>query len=104
MLVTNWRNGQYFIHIYMKSVPYLMEAFAEVLKDKRELRSLTQRQMADAMGSVRSLVSFLENGKNMPSLQTFFVIAETLEISPAELLNDVMVTMERMRGRKKNPL
>lgn len=88
----------------MKPVPYLIEAFAEVLKDKRELRGLTQRQMADAMGSVRSLVSFLENGKNMPSLQTFFVIAETLEISPTELLNDVMVSMERMRGRRNNPL
>lgn len=85
---------------YMKSVPYLMEAFAEVLKDKREMRGLTQRQMADAMESVRSMVSFLENGKNMPSLQTFFVIAEALQISPNELLNDVLATMQRMRGRK----
>ena len=84
----------------MKSVPYLMEAFAEVLKAKREMRGLTQRQMADAMESVRSMVSFLENGKNMPSLQTFFVIAETLQISPNELLNDVVVTMQRMRSRR----
>lgn len=81
----------------MKNIPYLMDAFATELKIKREQRGITQRELAEKMNSARSLISFLENGKNMPSLQTFFVLAETLEIDPKEFLNDVMSTMLRMK-------
>lgn len=85
----------------MRNVQFLGEAFAEVLLKYREQRGLTQRQLAEAMESARSLISFLENTKHMPSLQTFFAISEVLHVDPRELLNEVVVAMERMRSQKK---
>ena len=85
----------------MKNVPFLLEAFAEVLKNQREMRNFTQRELAERMESARSLISFLENAKNMPSLQTFFAIADVLQISPREFLDEVVMTMERMRSSRQ---
>lgn len=84
----------------MRNVQFLGEAFAEVLLKYREQRGMTQRQLAESMDSARSLISFLENAKHMPSLQTFFSIAEVLHIDPRELLNEVIIVMERMRARR----
>jgi len=85
----------------MKNVPFLLEAFAEVLKNQREMRNLTQRELSVRMESARSLISFFENSKNIPSLQTFFVIADALGTTPRELLDAVTTTMERLRASKE---
>lgn len=81
----------------MKEIPYLVKSFASELKIRRELCGMTQRQLAEKMDSTRSLISFLENEKNMPSLQTFFVIAQTLEVDPREFLDSIMARMASLK-------
>lgn len=85
----------------MRNVQFLGEAFAEVLLKYREMRGMTQRQLAERMESARSLISFLENSKHMPSLQTFFAISEVLGVDPRELLAEVVAVMERMRSSRQ---
>lgn len=55
----------------------------------RKLRGMSQEQLAEKAGVSRSLLSIIEapNTANSFSMETFFDIADALEISPADLLN-----------------
>jgi len=81
----------------MKEVPFLKESFAETLRHRREMCGLTQHELASKMDSARSLISFLENAKHFPSLQTFFLLSHVLSVDPLEFLSDITATMERKR-------
>ncbi len=55
----------------------------------RKLRGMSQEQLAEKAGVSRSLLSIIEapNTANSFSMEAFFDNAETLDISPADLLN-----------------
>lgn len=53
------------------------EAIREVLR-AREARGMTQRQLAEATGTSRSVISRLESGRHSPTVDTLAVIANAL--------------------------
>lgn len=56
------------------------EAIAEVLRARQEM-GLTQADLAEAVGTTRSVISRLESGRHSPTLDTLTQVAEALGCS-----------------------
>jgi transcriptional regulator with XRE-family HTH domain len=54
----------------------------------RKSSDMTQRQLADAIGSTTPAVSRLESGGHLPSLTTLLRVAEALAVTPCRLLTE----------------
>lgn len=63
--------------------------FGEKIKSLRQERSWTQPQLAQEMGVEQSYLSKLENGKSIPSSDTFSLLMRVFEQRADELLSDV---------------
>lgn len=63
--------------------------FGEKIKSLRQERSWTQPQLAQEMGMEQSYLSKLENGKSIPSPDTFSLFMRVFEQRADELLSDV---------------
>ncbi len=55
------------------------------IRTTRELRSMSQEELAARVGINNSFLSQLERGLKAPSLKTLFRIAEELEVQPGHL-------------------
>lgn len=73
----------------MKKIPYLAEAFVQVLQDARYQARMSQQDLAKSVGCARSFISFIETKNNLPSLNAFMAMAEALGVPPDELLRRV---------------
>lgn len=75
-------------------VPATQEAEAEgidvarAVRDIRNSRSLSQRQLAGRMNVPRTYISKIENGKAMPTLSSLERLATALEVDICMLLRD----------------
>lgn len=58
--------------------------FANRLRELRNKKNLSAREMSIALGQNVNYVNLIENGKRFPSLQGFFLLCEYLEISPSD--------------------
>lgn len=70
----------------MNEVPYLPEAFAQILQEAREEARLSQQELARRVNCARSFISFLETRTHLPSLNAFLVICSALDLPPVELV------------------
>lgn len=62
-------------------------AFGEVLRELRRRAGLSQEALALEAGIQRNYVSLIERGLNSPSLRVLFKLAQTLQVSTAELMD-----------------
>ena len=62
----------------------------ERIQIAREERSMTQRDLANAIGCTPQHISAIERGTKTPTLETFANIASTLHVPSDVLLQDVM--------------
>jgi transcriptional regulator with XRE-family HTH domain len=62
--------------------------FDKKLKNLRELASMSQAELAKAVGVSTVMISQYENGKKMPGRETVIRIAEVFGISSSDLLGD----------------
>lgn len=62
------------------------EYFNENLKEARERRGMTQKEVADIIGVAKSTYSLYESGNREPNDQTIKKIADTLNVSADDLL------------------
>lgn len=60
------------------------------IKKQRELKKLTQEELAEKVGLSRNYISFLERGTKAPRLETLINIANALGVSANTLLIDVL--------------
>lgn len=60
--------------------------FNENLKNARERRSLSQKDLAEQIGVAKSTYSLYESGNREPNVQTIKRIADALNVSADELL------------------
>ncbi len=58
------------------------------IKYYRKLKALSQLQLANDVGINAQYLSKIECGKQMPSLEVLFLIADKLSIDPAVLISD----------------
>jgi transcriptional regulator with XRE-family HTH domain len=61
---------------------------AHAVRELRQVRNLSQRQLAGRMGVPRTYISKIENGKAMPTLSSLDRLARALKVDIAALLRD----------------
>jgi transcriptional regulator with XRE-family HTH domain len=61
---------------------------ASAVRDLRQVRNLSQRQLAARMGVPRTYISKIENGKAMPTLSSLDRLARALQVDISALLRD----------------
>lgn len=70
-------------------MPYDEKAVGAAISRKRIEKGLSQEILSALAGISRSHLSLLENGKKTVMLDTFWRIADALEIKPSELLKEI---------------
>lgn len=58
------------------------QEFITRLRDFRNKRKISAREMSLSLGQNVNYINLIENGKRLPSMQGFFLICEYLKISP----------------------
>ena len=67
----------------------------QVLQRKREQKKLSQEVISGLAGIGRTHLSAIERGERKPTLETFFKIAEALNIRPSVLLAEIEAELEK---------
>lgn len=65
------------------------EACAQVLRQHREKRGLSQHALANEAGINRNNTSLYETAERMPTIHTLFVLARALNVSPDLLIKEI---------------
>lgn len=65
------------------------EIVGQVLQRKREQKKLSQEVISGLAGIGRTHLSAIERGERKPTLETFFKLAEALNIRPSVLLAEI---------------
>ncbi|MDN5204599.1 helix-turn-helix transcriptional regulator [Fulvivirgaceae bacterium BMA10] len=67
----------------------LEKAFSKALKEIREEKGLSQNDVVKASGTLldRNTFQRYDAGRGTPKMKNLFIIAETLGISPGEIVN-----------------
>lgn len=58
-----------------------------IIKKKRESMNITQEELSARIDLSQGNLSNIENGKNFPSMDTFFALVEILNIEPNQFLS-----------------
>jgi transcriptional regulator with XRE-family HTH domain len=78
------------------------KAFGQALRRLRTARQSSQEQLGFESGFDRTYVSLLERGVQSPTLRTMFQICGTLNISFAEMVQQVELFLKSEGLRKRN--
>jgi len=65
------------------------EIVGKVIKESREKKGLSQEVMSGLACIGRTHLSAIERGVRKPTLETFFRIAESMEILPSDLMKKI---------------
>jgi len=64
----------------------MISGLGERIKEQRELRGLSQKELADKINVSASIVSNYENGERSPSLESLMALARTFQCTTDYLL------------------
>lgn len=64
----------------------MIKVLTERLKEQRELKHLSQKDVANAVGMSASIISNYENGDRLPSLENLIILARFYKCSTDYLL------------------
>ena len=79
----------------MNEVQGLSKAFGKVIAELRAKRGISQEQLAEAIGSTNVYISLLESGRRKPSLNATILLAQSLEIQPDKLTEQVITMLKQ---------
>ena len=71
------------------------ELVGQVIQRKREQKKLSQEVISGLAGIGRTHLSAIERGERKPTLETFFKIAEALNIRPSILMAEIEAELEK---------
>ena len=71
------------------------ELVGQVIQRKREQKKLSQEVISGLAGIGRTHLSAIERGERKPTLETFFKIAEALNIRPSVLMEEIEAEIEK---------
>ena len=57
-----------------------MKDYRAILKRHREMKGLSQNQLAKQLGITQTFLSEIERGRKNPSLEQFFILCKALDI------------------------
>lgn len=84
----------------MEDYPYLIDAVSHVLTRLREDAGLSKRRLAEIAGIDRVYLLQIEQGKYRPTLNSIFLIADALGLSPALLVD--LIRQEQQKLSEKS--
>ena len=84
----------------MEKYPYLNEAVANVLKERREALAMSKRKLSELAMIERAYITGLENGKWNVTLNVLFFLSEALEVEPERFVGLVRDEIENLKKRK----
>ena len=84
----------------MEKYPYLNEAVANVLKERREALAMSKRKLSELAMIERAYITGLENGKWNVTLNVFFFLSEALEIAPEKFIELVRNEIEQLKNER----
>lgn len=67
----------------------------QVIQRKREQKKLSQEVISGLAGIGRTHLSAIERGERKPTLETFFKIAEALNVRPSILMAEIEAELEK---------
>jgi len=70
----------------MRSNAIIKKTLQNKLRKHRRLAKMTQEDLAEKIGMSRAYVGYIEQGRNIPSLNTIDKIARALKIKVSELI------------------
>ena len=76
-------------------MPYNSRAFGIVISRLRTGKGISQERFSAMADIARSHLTMLENGRKVVRLDTFFRIAEALDMKPTELIHLVEEEIEK---------
>ena len=71
------------------------ELVGQVIQSKREQKKLSQEVVSGLAGIGRTHLSAIERGERKPTLETFFKIAEALNIRPSALMAEIEAELDK---------
>jgi transcriptional regulator with XRE-family HTH domain len=75
----------------------LKVAFGNVIRELRLSAGISQEVLSLQCGRHRTYVSLIERGKNAPSILTLWVLAESLDVSPSDVIARVEARLASSR-------
>mgnify|MGYP003320299259 CR=1 FL=1 len=73
------------------------EEFRKRLLELRTEKGISARDMSLSIGQNPNYINFIESGRSMPSMTSFFFICEFLDITPAEFFEIKIHSPKRIR-------
>lgn len=70
------------------------EIVGRVIQRKREQRRLSQEVVSGLAGIGRTHLSAIERGVRKPTMDTFFKIAEALNVRPSQLMAEIEAALD----------
>ncbi|MBO4507171.1 MAG: helix-turn-helix transcriptional regulator [Spirochaetaceae bacterium] len=58
--------------------------FADTLRNLRNSRQISAREMSLSLGQNVNYINYIENGRHLPSMHGFFLICEYLGVDPCD--------------------
>ncbi len=58
--------------------------FADTLRNYRNKRQISAREMSLSLGQNVNYINYIENGRHLPSMHGFFLICEYLGVEPCD--------------------
>lgn len=71
----------------MEKYPFLNEAFALVLYNRRTELSLSKKKLSEEAMIERVYITQMEAGRKCPTLNVFFCLCDALKLTPNEFIN-----------------
>ena len=70
----------------MRKNAILPRIIGKKIKKRRSVLGLTQEELAEKVGISRAYMGFVEQGRNVPTLETLEKIAKALKVKISELV------------------
>ncbi len=77
------------VHLDPRDHPDLKPVVGRIVARFRSGAGITQEKLAEAAGLDVSYISFIENGRRMPTIDTIFRICRGLKVSPTEMIREI---------------
>jgi transcriptional regulator with XRE-family HTH domain len=88
------------VNAYQAERAEILKKFGLDLARRRDPATTSQEAFGEKADLHRNHIGFIERGKREPGLLTLLILADTLNIKPGELLNDLPAPRQR---RPKTP-
>ena len=74
----------------------ILEAVADILVEERESKGLSMTVVSERSGLSRAMISFIENKRRNPTLDSLLRIADVLEVDIATVIRRAQKRAERL--------